>query len=78
MLFHYGGVKIYDFREGKVVMQIHLSSKVRSIGRQYLNWLSKSSWRCIIGLYATGVIGTFALWGGCKVIVIFLAWVISL
>lgn len=51
--------------------------ELTQLGQQYLNWLSKSSWRCVIGLYATGVIGAFALWGVCKVIVIVLAWVLS-
>lgn len=51
-------------------------SKVWAWGQAYLNWLSQNNWRCVIGLYYTGVIGAFALWGFCKLIVVLLVWVL--
>ena len=51
-------------------------SKLRLLGTRYLNWLSKNTWRCVIGLYVTGVVATFALWGFCKLIVVLLVWII--
>jgi hypothetical protein len=35
-------------------------------GQRYLDWLSVNTWRCVIGLYVTGVVLTFALWGIAK------------
>jgi|GEM_PF-6907490 len=44
-----------------------------NLGQRYLNWLSKNTWRCVIGLYISGVLATFALWGFCKLLVLLLA-----
>jgi hypothetical protein len=59
-------------------MQTHLYTKAQTIGRHYLDWLSKSTWRCVLGLYVTGVVATFALWGICKLLVLLLAWLLSI
>ena len=48
-------------------------SYITNLGHRYLDWLSKSTWRCVIGLYISGVLATFALWGFCKLVVILLA-----
>jgi hypothetical protein len=38
----------------------------------YLHWLSQKPWRCIVGLYLTGVLGTLILWGLSKLMVLIL------
>jgi hypothetical protein len=53
-------------------------SSLINLGQSYLDWLSKSTWRCVVGLYITGVVGAFALWGVCKLAVLLLAWLLAL
>ena len=46
-------------------------------GRRYLDWLSVNTWRCVLGLYITGVVLTFALWGIAKLAVLLIVSLLS-